>query len=125
MRPSLAACAAIAVIPTIAATLPARAQTQPAPAVAAGQIERGAYDRAERQLASALRVEPAQPEALLNLAVVYARTGRAAAARDLYRRVLDQPDVLMDLANGNSAGSHRIAQAGLAHLARTSSDAAR
>ena len=37
----------------------------------------------------------------------------------------ERTQVLMDLANGNSAGSHRIAQAGLAHLARTRPDAAR
>ncbi|MBB5709546.1 tetratricopeptide repeat protein [Sphingomonas xinjiangensis] len=104
---------ALAVLPLIAAALPAQAQENPA---APNLITQGSYEAAEARLMRELRVHPDRPELLLNLAAVYARTGRADAARSLYTRVLSQDDVLMDLTSDRTAGSHMIASAGLTRL---------
>jgi Flp pilus assembly protein TadD len=100
--------------PLALATVPALAQTGDTNAY--GAITSGDYARAEAKLNADLRVHPGRPELLLNLAAVYARTDRVDAARQLYRQVLAQDDVLMDLTPERTAGSHAIAQAGLARL---------
>ena len=71
------------------AALPATAQVR---SVAADEIAQGAYADAEAKLQTELRVYPTRPELLLNLAAVYARTGRAiakAAANNLKRVSLE------------------------------------
>jgi DNA-binding SARP family transcriptional activator len=95
------------------AALPALAQDE---AVASAQIAQGNYSVAESQLLAELRVHPGRPELLLNLAAVYARTGRTVEARNLYTKVLSKDDVLMDLAVDRTAGSHTLAQHGLRRL---------
>jgi hypothetical protein len=113
--------ALIAVAPLALAALPVQAQT-PQPqdpeiaAIAAAAIDRGAYAEAEGTLQTELRIHPNRPELLLNLAAVYAKTGRQADARALYARVLGQRDVLMDLTGERTAGSHAIAQTGLRRI---------
>lgn len=92
------------------------AQAQGFETTASATIERGALPKAERILKNQLRQRGEQPELLINLASIYARTGRDAEARALYRRVLDQQDVPMDLSSGAAAGSHAIARAGLKRL---------
>lgn len=52
-------------------------------------IEEGDLSAAERELNSALDVNPNNPYALLNLGVVYEKTGRTSDAREMYTRVLD------------------------------------
>nr|AGU11796.1 hypothetical protein [uncultured organism] len=104
---------ALALVSLVAAATPAVAQDD---RVATIQISQGAYQDAEARLVEALRAEPNQPELMINLAAVYARTGREDAARSLYTRVLSQSDVLMDLASGRTAGSHMIATSGLHRL---------
>jgi len=96
-----------------AAAVPAQAQDS---AVASTAIEQGAYDEAEAKLLSELRIHPKRPELLLNLAAVYAKTGRTAEARALYDRVLAQDEVLMDLASRRTVGSHAVAHTGLRKL---------
>lgn len=99
--------------PVAMLALPAAAQEQ---ALATSQIVSGNYADAEKALGAQLREYPNRPEILLNLAAVYAKTGRAAQARTLYRKVLSQKDVLMDLPAGRVAGSHAVAQTGLGRI---------
>ena len=105
----------LAVLPLIAApaAMPARAQENN---VAGALITQGSYAEAEARLLRELRIYSDRPELLLNLAAVYARTGRADGARSLYARVLSQDEVLMDLTSQKTAGSHMIAKAGLERL---------
>lgn len=101
----------LAVAP-LAAALPAQAQER----VAAREIVAGSYDKAEARLVTELRARPNQPELLLNLAAVYAQTGRSAQARAIYDQVLAQDEVLMDLASQRTSSSHAIARTGLQRL---------
>jgi hypothetical protein len=71
---------------------------------------------AERALVSEARIFPNRPELLLNLAAVYASTGRPAQAASLYQRVLAQRDVTMDLSAERTASAHAIAQVGLRRI---------
>ncbi|MFL9840701.1 tetratricopeptide repeat protein [Sphingomonas sp. ST-64] len=96
-----------------------------APAVHAETVEQpaahlaiaaGNYDAAERALLAERKIYRDRPELLLNLAAVYARTGRATEARALYKQVLDQKPVAMDITDGDVAGSHLVAQRGLRQL---------
>ncbi|MCD2325245.1 tetratricopeptide repeat protein [Sphingomonas sp. IC-56] len=107
---------ALAALPLIAATAFPSAQAQENGA-ATRLITRGFYGEAEARLMRELRIYPDRPELLLNLAAVYARTGRVDAARSLYARVLSKDEVLMDLASQRTAGSHGIAKTGLDRLA--------
>ncbi|WNO52955.1 tetratricopeptide repeat protein [Stakelama saccharophila] len=80
------------------------------------EILNGNYLQAERLLTARMRASPDQPEILLNLAAVYARTNREAAARALYERVLEQEAVLLTLPADRVASSHVVARAGLSRL---------
>jgi Tfp pilus assembly protein PilF len=102
----------LAAAPLVAA-LPAQAQDS---AVASTQIVQGDYSQAESALLAELRIHPGRPELLLNLAAVYAKTGRAGEARSLYTKVLSKDDVLMDLRTEQAVGSHALAQRGLRRL---------
>lgn len=93
--------------------LPVQAQENP---VASTQIAQGDYAQAESKLLAELRIHPGRPELLLNLAAVYAKTGRAGEARNLYTKVLSRDDVLMDVSADQTAGSHALAQRGLRRL---------
>ena len=105
--------AILAAAPLVVAALPAQAQDR---AVASTEISAGAYDQAEAKLQSQLRAHPDLPELLLNMAAVYAQTGRIAEARTLYARVLDQKEVLMDLSADRTLGSHAVARTGLRRI---------
>lgn len=107
--------AAAAAFMTLMAAAPALAGDATRAAHAA--IARGDMAAAERVLTDERRVFPDRPELLLNLAAVYASTGRPALAADLYGRVLARDDVMMDLTAERSASAHAIARAGLARLA--------
>ncbi|MES2337481.1 MAG: tetratricopeptide repeat protein [Pseudomonadota bacterium] len=76
-------------------------------------IASGDFIRAEQVLTAEQRVFPDSPEVLINLAAVYARTGRVAQAAALYRHVLSRADVLMDQSGDRTASSHLIARTGL------------
>lgn len=71
------------------------------------------YAAAERRLVALRRGAPDRPELMLNLAAVYAKTGRGALARDLYVEVLRRPALLMDMPSGRVASSHAVARFGL------------
>ncbi len=79
-------------------------------------IASGDMAGAERVLLAERRIYPDRPELMLNLAAVYARTGRATDARDLYRAVLDQPTVVLDTPSGATASSHTLATSALTRL---------
>lgn len=112
MRVLLAGLALVAPLALIAAP----AQATEGDRAASAAIEQGDFAGAERILLQELRIHPGRPELLLNLATVYSRTGRQAEARVLYRQVLAQSDVLMDLSADRTAGSHAVAVAGLRRL---------
>ena len=82
------------------------------------EIMRGDFAIAERQLTEARRVFPDDADLMLNLALVYANTGRASAARSLYRSVLDRPDEDLLLAHDRHASAHALAKLGLSRLDR-------
>ena len=48
----------------------------------------GNVGQAEQQFKAALEVNPDNPYAMLNLGVIYARTGREELARAMYRQVI-------------------------------------
>lgn len=102
----------LAAVPVALMAFPAQAQD----AVATTAIVSGDFASAESKLLGELRIHPGRPELLLNLAAVYAQTGRMAEARSLYTKVLAQDEVLMDLTQDRTAGSHAIARKGLRHL---------
>ncbi|MBB4098171.1 tetratricopeptide repeat protein [Sphingomonas kyeonggiensis] len=106
----------LAAAPFALATLPAQAQRDNGDPVASAAIFNGNYSKAEEQLNARLRLDPNQPELLLNLAAVYAQTGRTAEARALYIQVLQQRDVEMDLTADRVANSHVIANKGLQYI---------
>ncbi|HEX8300563.1 tetratricopeptide repeat protein [Sphingomonas sp.] len=99
--------------PFLLAALPASADDK---AIAAA-ISSGAYAQAEQSIRAELRIYPSRPELLLNLAAVYAKTGRDAEARALYTKVLAQREVLMDQRADKVLGSHKIASIGLKRIA--------
>lgn len=76
-------------------------------------IQAGDYATAERHLLAEQKIFPAKPEVLLNLAAVYSKTGRHAEARAIYNRVLTLDPVAMDVADGQVAPSHLVANRGL------------
>ncbi|RYD46009.1 MAG: tetratricopeptide repeat protein [Sphingomonadales bacterium] len=84
--------------------------------VASAEIARGDFAAAEAALNAELRIHPGRPELLLNLAAVYANTGRSAEARALYAQVLDQRAVLMDVRGERVASSHLVATSGMRRM---------
>ncbi len=82
----------------------------------AGHILRGDLAAAERAIQAEQRLVPRDADLLLNLAFVYARTGRQAEARRLYRQVAAQPDELLDLPARRTVRAHAVAAAGLQRL---------
>jgi tetratricopeptide (TPR) repeat protein len=106
----------LAAAPLFLAALPVQAQSRAGDPVASAAIFRGDYAEAERMLMSELRIYPERPELLLNLAAVYAQTGRTAKAQDLYRHVLARRAVMLDLPSSEAVSSHAVATAGLQRI---------
>ncbi|AHE52926.1 tetratricopeptide repeat protein [Sphingomonas sanxanigenens] len=77
-------------------------------------ISAGDLDLAEARLKREAAVFPTEPSVLLNLAFVYAETGRATEAATLYRKALKADNVLMSVPGSDRPGwSHDIAKMGL------------
>lgn len=76
-------------------------------------ITAGNFSSAERTLEREARAGNREPEVLLNLAAVYAKTQRPAEARDLYLRVLNAKDASMVMPSSQIASSHDVARRGL------------
>ena len=81
------------------------------------QIAAGDLVRAQRLLEDERRMFPRATDVLLNLAAVYARTGRLANADSLYRQVAAAPDEMLEMPDGGDASAHALAQAGLTRVA--------
>ncbi len=79
-------------------------------------IAAGDYQTAEKTLLAERRIFPQRPELMINLATVYARTGRLTEAASLYRGALAEDPVDMALPNGAVETSHAVAQRGLDSL---------
>ena len=79
-------------------------------------LARGDATGAERVIMAQQRLFPHDADLLLNLAAVYARTGRQAEARRMYQAVIAQPDEELDLAGRRTATAHLIAAEGLRRL---------
>lgn len=79
----------------------------------------GDYQKAEETLLVERRIFPRRPELMINLATVYARTGRVAEAAALYRTAMQVEPVEMVLPDGVLASSHEVAQRGVNSLGRT------
>ncbi len=107
--------ATLALAITAVSAVPAVAQER-AVRLAHDAIGNGDFASAERRLIAEQRIYPNNSEVMLNLAAVYAGTGRQAQAASLYRQVLAQRDVLMDLDAERSQSAHAIAQTGLERL---------
>lgn len=106
------ATAAIAVA-AVAAVTPVQAKDRNGYQAIAAQD----FAKAERRLLAERRIHPNKPELLINLALVYRRTGRPVEARALYAAVLERDAVELDLPNGGIASSHELARMGLDALA--------
>lgn len=107
---TMSAVAAIAML-----TTPAMAKDR----VGYQAIAAGSLGQAEQTLAAERAIYPQRPELMLNLAAVYAKTGRMAQARALYGDVLEQQPIAMDLPDGSVETSHALAQRGLMRLTST------
>lgn len=106
---------AVAVATAVIAATPALAQDG-AVRLAHDAIVGGNYVKAERLLSAERQIYPGSAEVLVNLAAVYAATGRQMQAATLYRQVLDRDPVLLDRGDKSVVSSHQIAQAGLGRI---------
>ena len=82
-------------------------------------ISAGSLSQAEATLTRERIIFPSRPELMLNLAAVYARTGRIDQARAPSPRRTAREAVPMDLADGAVLSSYEIARRGLARLGAT------
>ena len=80
------------------------------------EISAGQYIAAERIIVKEQRLFRHDADLALNLAFIYAHTGRVAEARALYGQVLDRPDEMMNLPQSAPSGSHQIANLALQQL---------
>lgn len=101
----------LAVVAVFAATPAWAGERTAINAIVAGDLQ-----GAERTLVAERRIFPGRPELMLNLAAVYARTGRTDAARILYDKVLASEPVAMDMRSGSVASSHDVARLGIRRL---------
>ncbi|MET4896548.1 tetratricopeptide repeat protein [Sphingomonadaceae bacterium jetA1] len=95
---------------------PAMAQTVWPQPTGYQEIAAGRLAAAERTLLQERRVNPDSPELMLNLAAVYAQTGRATEARALYDAVLGEKPIAMDMPSGAVLSSHSVARTGVHRL---------
>lgn len=84
----------------------------------AAQIARGDYAAAERIIVREQRLFPRDTDLLINLATVYARTGRVAEARRTYALAAAQPDEALEVASDRTVSSRRLATNALRMLDR-------
>ena len=76
-------------------------------------IQRDDLAGAEARLNAQRAMEPNEPSVLINLAHVYAKTGRMAQAETLYRQVMATDNVLMLTGSKQQLWSHQLARKGL------------
>ncbi len=83
------------------------------------QIMSGDFAAAEKMVKKQRNEFPDDADLMLNLAVIYAQTGRINQARSLYNEVLDHADQSLVLAQNRTASAHDIARRGLQRLGTT------
>lgn len=76
-------------------------------------IQRADLTAAEARLSAERIAQPDEPSVLINLAHIYAKTGRTAQAEMLYRQVLSSDNVLMLTGSRRQLWSHDLASRGL------------
>jgi thioredoxin-like negative regulator of GroEL len=77
------------------------------------QIADGKLLLAESQLEAARVAEPEEPSVMINLAAIYARTGRADQAQAMYQWVLAAENVQLEMGDHSPAWSHTLARRGM------------
>lgn len=109
------------VVAAVALLAPASAMAWPEAVIAdpygARSIVNNDVGSLQPRLAAAVAKGDRKPEVLLNLGAIYARQNNPSAAREMFRMVLDQPNVDMATLNG-TAWSHDLAQRGLARVSQ-------
>ena len=85
------------------------------PAPGAQAIMQADYSTAERQI-GLNGIASDDPARLINLGVIFAQTGRSAAAELAFQKVMRLDDVSMSLADGSTDTSHGVAARALARL---------
>jgi hypothetical protein len=74
-------------------------------------ISEGQYEQAEVYLGEALYINPENPYALLNMGVLYHKTGRLEQARQMYRKVIElQPSAQADHSNIDSSAGKSLVE---------------
>ncbi len=101
----------------VAALIPAAAFAQSSgsdPAPGASALMQANFATAEREIRASAAQDTAASN--INLAIIYAQTGRTAQAEELFRKVAMMDDVTVVIADGSSASSHEIAKRGLREI---------
>lgn len=115
MRSVLIAASVILVSPTIAMAAPMEVgYTQGSLAVS--DLIGGKLERAERTLAAQSAEDARDPARLINLGIVYARSGRVAQARTSFEAAMTVPDETLTLSDGNERSSRAFAREQLRRL---------
>lgn len=86
---------------------------EPVDNYAADAVVAARYAEAVTMLQAHVAKDPMDESALINLAIAYRHTGRAAEAQAMYRRVLQLENVMLDTAKGRAMSSHDVARRGL------------
>lgn len=115
---------AVAALASLATIVPAQAQMRTgmtasppaAPYAEYESIRSGRLQQAEAALLAERVQHPRAPEIALNLAAVYAMTGRAQLAAPLYDEVLASKAIAMDMPSGSVVSSHDVARTGASRL---------
>ncbi|WP_443970553.1 tetratricopeptide repeat protein [Sphingobium sp. CR28] len=100
---------ASSMIPAAAMAAPASEVGYPIGSLAVHSIQNGDYAAAERVLAPVSQSDASDPARLVNIAMVYARTGRLAEARDALAMVSNAPDETLTLSDGRDVSSRTVA----------------
>ena len=73
------------------------------------------YDVSEREI-NASQADNHDAAKLINLGIVYGLTNRSAEAEKLFRQVVQNEDVTILVANGDTVSAHEVASKALARL---------
>ena len=97
----------------VVAPLPVAATADPVDNYAANDLSKARYALAIEQLERDYARSPDDESILLNLALAYRHSGRAAESVALYRRVLAMKDYELDSLRGKPVWAHDVARRAL------------
>ena len=97
----------------VATPLPVMAAADPVDNYAANDLSKARYDLAIKQLERDYARNPDDESILLNLALAYRHSGRAADSVTLYRKVLSMKDYELDSLSGKPVWAHDVARRAL------------